>query len=330
VTAADRPDRDPGAPAAAAVHAAFGLPGGRPTLHGPVARGYMGHIWRLDTDAGSWAVKESLAGLDREHARVAASFESAAAAAGVPLPEPVLAADGDPVRVVQGRELRCHRWVDLAELDTGLDPVLLGGMLAGLHRVPFDYPGSADPWYSAPVGTARWDELIDATHRAPFGGRLREIRDDLLAAEALVRPPAALQTCHRDLFADNVRASGDGLCVVDWENCGEADPAGELGMVLFEYTRDDPARTSALYRAYRDAGGPARVTGPESLSMVTAVVHHIGEISIRRWLDADSADSTDGADSEAERELNLGRVIEFLDEPITIELITDLVDAARG
>jgi Ser/Thr protein kinase RdoA (MazF antagonist) len=284
----------------------------------------MGRIWRLDTDAGSWAVKESLASLDRHHARATAAFECAAAAAGVPLPEPVLDDDGDPVQVVHGRELRCHGWVDLAEMDRALDPGLLGGVLAGLHCVPFDYPGSADPWYSAPVGTATWDELVTATRQAPFGDRLGEVRDVLLEAEALIRAPATLQTCHRDLFADNVRAAGDGLCVFDWENCGEAEPAGELGMVLFEFTRDDPGRTAALYREYRDAGGPARITGPESFSMIIAVVHHIAEISIRRWLGADDADD------DAERELNGGRVTEFLDEPITVELINDLVEAARS
>ena len=315
----------PAGPDADAVAAAFRLPGDRPALHGPVARGYMGRIWRLDTDGGSWAVKESLAPVDRDHARVTATFESAAAAAGVPLPEPVLADDGDPVRVVAGRELRCHRWVDLAELNTGLGPELVGGLLARLHRVAFDYPGSADDWYSAPVGGATWDELIVGTAgRAPFADRLAAVRDDLLGGEALIRPPSVMQTCHRDLFADNVRAAGDGLCVFDWENCGEADPAGELGMVLFEYTREDPARTAALYRAYRAAGGPAEVTGPESFGMLIAVVHHIGEIGIRRWLDSDSADD------EAERELNLGRVTEFLDEPLTVQLINDLAEAARA
>ena len=314
----------PEAPGADAVAAAFGLPSDRPVMYGPVARGYLGRIWRLDTAVGSWAVKESLAPLDREHARVTAAFESAAAAAGVPLPEPVLAEDGDPVRVVAGRELRCHRWVDLADLDTGLDAGLLGELLARLHRVPFDYPGSADDWYSAPVGAAAWDELISAVDgRAPFAERFVERRNDLLAAEKLIRPPVVMQTCHRDLFADNVRARGHGLCVFDWENCGEAEPAGELGMVLYEYTRGDPARTAGLYRAYRDAGGPAEVTGPESFGMLVAVIHHIGEIGIRRWLAADDADD------DAERELNLGRVTEFLDEPLTVQLITDLADSAR-
>ncbi len=82
-----------------------------------------------------------------------------------------------------------------------------------------------------------------------------------------------------------MRRSGDRLCVFDWENCGEADPSIELAMVLFEYTRGDPATVPpGCTRAYRDAGGPGRITGPESFAMVIAVVNHIGEIGCRRWL----------------------------------------------
>ena len=73
-----------------------------------------------------------------------------------------------------------------------------------------------------------------------------------------------------------------------------------------------------------EAGGPARVDGPESFGMLIAVIHHIGEIGIRRWLAADDADD------DAARALNLGRVTEFLDEPLTVGMITDLVDAARS
>jgi Ser/Thr protein kinase RdoA (MazF antagonist) len=313
-----------GPPDPGAVATIFALPGSRPRLTGPVAQGYMGRIWRLETEAGRWAIKEANAPLDLGHARSATAFELAAVAAGVPMPLPVPGADGDPVQLVDGRELRCHTWVEMAELDTDLDPTQLGALLARLHGVDFDLPGSADPWYSAPVGAARWDELLAACRdRAPFADRLTALRDDLIAAEAVIRQAPSLRTCHRDLFADNVRASGDGLCVVDWENCGQADPAGELGMVLFEFTRTDPARTQELYRAYLDSGGPARVTGPETFGMVVAVLHHIGEIGIRGWLAADDAGD------DAGRTLNLGRVQEFVDDPLTPALIEAMVDATR-
>ena len=49
-----------------------------------------------------------------------------------------------------------------------------------------------------------------------------------------------LQTCHRDLWADNVLPTADGgVCVIDWENSGPADPSQELGCVLFEFARGD-------------------------------------------------------------------------------------------
>ena len=57
-------------------------------------------------------------------------------------------------------------------------------------------------------------------------------------------PPATsavrreLRTCHRDLWADNVRTSHDGgLCVFDFDNAGLADPSQELAMILVEGCR---------------------------------------------------------------------------------------------
>ena len=58
-----------------------------------------------------------------------------------------------------------------------------------------------------------------------------------------------IQTCHRDLWADNVLPTADGgVCVIDWENSGPADPSQELGCVLFEFARFDPGRVRALTR----------------------------------------------------------------------------------
>ncbi len=52
--------------------------------------------------------------------------------------------------------------------------------------------------------------------------------------ESWMEPPQALQTCHRDLWADSVLPTGNGgVCVIDWEDSGPADPSQELGCVLF-------------------------------------------------------------------------------------------------
>jgi phosphotransferase family enzyme len=143
-------------------------------------------------------------------------------------------------------------------------------------------------WYTEPVGATRWVGLIAelATAGAAFAGDLAAARDDLVALERVLEPAARVRTCHRDLWADNVRATAAGeLCVVDWDNCGGAGPAHELALVLFEFGNGDPARARTLDGAYRAAGGPARVCGRGDFSMLIAQLGHIVEWSIRRWLD---------------------------------------------
>ena len=157
-----------------------------------------------------------------------------------------------------------YEWVDLMAPDPGLDPGRVGAAVAAIHRIPAPAAGPLDPWYCEPVGAGRWDELVGQLRGAgaPFAGRLADLRDELVALESWIEPPQLLQTCHRDLWADNVLpTAGGGICVIDWENSGPADPSQELGCVLFEFGRDDPGRARALTDAYRQAGGRQRCAG---------------------------------------------------------------------
>ena len=56
---------------------------------GPVASGRLGSIWRLDTERGSWAVKQvgRVSRATRTEVEEGAAFQEAARAAGVPTPE---------------------------------------------------------------------------------------------------------------------------------------------------------------------------------------------------------------------------------------------------
>jgi thiamine kinase-like enzyme len=68
-----------------------------------------------------------------------------------------------------------------------------------------------------------WDHLIWQLGEAgaPFAGRLAGLRNELVALESWIEPPEMPQTCHRDLWAENVLpAAGGGVCVIDWENSG--------------------------------------------------------------------------------------------------------------
>ena len=71
---------------------------------------------------------------------------------------------------------------------------------------------------------------------APFAEALDSEISELLRLETLLEPPTNLQSCHRDLWADNMLPTPTGgLCVIDWENCGLADPAQELPMAMIDF-----------------------------------------------------------------------------------------------
>jgi Ser/Thr protein kinase RdoA (MazF antagonist) len=309
---------------AAEIARRFALGAGATLSDGPVARGRMGHVWRLETADGSWAVKVPLESPIEDEVRVAASFQEAAYAAGVPTPQVKRTVDGSVFATLGGSPVRVYGWVDLRPPDLRLDPVLVGTALAAMHRVADAADGSVEAWYAAPVGAARWDGLIERlrTAEAPFAERLAALRDELVALESWIEPADVLRICHRDLWADNVLpTAAGGICVIDWENTGPADPSQELACVLFEFARDDSDRARALMAAYRDAGGPARVDRRGHFSMLIAQLGHIAEIAGRDWLEPNPRSPTrDGA---------AAWIGEVLDDPHTPDRLDALLAAVR-
>jgi aminoglycoside phosphotransferase (APT) family kinase protein len=239
------------------------------------------------------------------------------------MPAVVRTSDGEVLAEVRSTLVRIYEWVDLKARDPMLDCATVGGLISAIHRVRYAGANGVHPWYTEPVGEDRWDELVrDLTNaRAPFAEQLAALRDELVALEKLLEWPSSLQTCHRDLFADNVLRTPTGsLCVIDWENSGLAEPSQELGLVLFEYGCGDARRVRALHEAYIDTGGPGRIERASHFSMVIAQIGHIGELSCRRWLDPSWS---------AERDHNAARVNEFVTQPITRSVIDQILDAVR-
>jgi aminoglycoside phosphotransferase (APT) family kinase protein len=304
------------------ILAAFDL-GSRGRLSdGPVASGRLGSIWRLDTALGSWAVKE----VNDTEADVlteileGAMFQEAAQAAGVPTPGVRRTRSGEVIATVADTRVRLHAWVDLHPPALDLDPGELGRLVAVLHRVEFAGTVGTDPWYEAPVGEDRWRELVRAlgARQAPFTDELDALVPELVGLEALPRArPRELRTCHRDLWADNLRGTETGsLCVFDFDNAGLADPSQELALLFVEFAGEDGARARAIQGAYAEAGGPGGIEGPGDFAMVIAQLAHIVEEACRRWL-ASTTDA-DRADNEA-------WVREFLDRPLTRDGIERLL-----
>ena len=290
--------------------------------YGPVASGRLGSVWRLDTEGCSWALKQVG---DITHADLAAllegaAFQEAALAAGVPTPAVRRTRAGERIADCGGARVRLDAWVELHEPDARLDAVSVGRLVAGLHRVDFAGATGLDPWYTDPIGAVRWSELVSALRgrQAPFADELAALIPELVAMETYLEgPPRELRTCHRDLFADNLRRARDGsLCVFDFDNAGLADPSQELALVLIEYCAAEPRRARVLRVAYAEAGGPGRVEGPRDFAMPIAQLTHILVEGCRRWLTATT---------DAERSDNEDWVREFVDNPLTRTVIEALL-----
>ncbi|TQM65111.1 phosphotransferase enzyme family protein [Humibacillus xanthopallidus] len=315
-----------------AVAAAYGL--SRPaTLTGPVARGQLGQVWRLDTPEGPYAVKEWFAEPDLADVARDADLVVAARAQGVTTPEIIRTPDGAVATVLPGRgdsggsgssggtAIRVFEWVDLRPRTRLLDPAAVGAMLAGLHRAGAPTRESVDNWFSTGVGETTWVALQQRVARegAPFAPVLGSLLGDLVAVESVMEPHEAPIVCHRDLWADNVLGTVDGdVCVIDFENLGPADPSQELAMVLFEFGDDDPARARTIHTAYLDGGGPGRVTRRGHFTMLVAEQAHIGQLACSRWV---------GASDEAERERLAAWFLEIPEDPVTLARIDRILAA---
>ncbi len=304
----------------------FDLGGAARLSDGPVARGRQGVVWRLETAEGAWAVKVPFHPVGEDDVRLSTALQEAACAAGVPTPQVRRTTEGQVLAAVSGRTVRVYSWVDLCPPDPRLDPAQVGAVVAALHQVPDPepdaQPAAAGAWYQEPVGADRWEDLVGRLQDAgaPFAARLAALREELVALESWIEPPEVLRTCHRDLWADNVLPTADGgVCVIDWENSGPADPSQELGCVLFEFARGDAGRARALTEGYREAGGPATVDRRGHFSMLIAQLGHITETAATDWLEPNLR-SPDRAHAAA-------WVSEVLDEPHTRELLDGLLAA---
>jgi hypothetical protein len=307
---------------AADVARAFGL-GDDARFTGRVERGEQGQVEELVTARGAYAVKTSFG--DPELDGEDADFQAAACAAGVPAPGVLRSAACAWHAEIRGLPVRVYEWVDVLPASREIDPAEAGRVVAAIHRTPFAGVRPEDPWYTDPVGAAAWDRLADdlAAAGAPFAAGVAGLRDDLVALEALLRRSPHLRTCHRDLWVENLRpAAAGGLCVIDWENCGLADPGQEVAGVVFELGIGDPGRAREVYRGYRDAGGPGTVRARADFSMTIAQLGHILEAACRIWLDPGSG--------EDERRRQEGRVAEGIDEPLTVDVVDELLEAVAG
>ena len=235
---------------------------------GPMTRvhgGFANRMYRLDTDQGSFAVKE-LNLLDRRsayHAEDVFRFERAAFAAGIPMPEPISAGPGTLV----------HRWVEGEKMpEAPVSPAYafeVGEILARIHALDVAWAG-----VSSEEPTARdWPELAERATATgqPWAGELASRVETFLAiacfVDACERPGPVVLT-HRDIQPWNLLAREGRPVVLDWELSGMLDLSGELGSTALSLAKgpgfDDirPAVFRSVLDGYVAGGGALPPPGP--------------------------------------------------------------------
>lgn len=236
------------------VAALFGLgaPVGDPI---GVVGGWSHRVWRVQTDSGSFAIKELVqasTGWWAERLDDAIELEQAAWAAGtVPMAEPVpVAGSGRLVGTVlvhgQEHRYRCHRWVagtpclELAPSECASASV--GTSVAAVVALGLDGGTSASclasdalDAYEATVAEAKkqgagWADDLD---------RLQPLVEELRADLAdLARRAEPLLIMHRDVDPKNACLRADGTVVLfDWDYSGPALPGAELLGAALSFAR---------------------------------------------------------------------------------------------
>jgi Ser/Thr protein kinase RdoA (MazF antagonist) len=316
---------DGAGPDAAAVATAFDL--GAPVAPATfAARGELGRIWRLDTDRGTWAVKQLLEPPDPAAVALDVELQQRCIAAGVPAPSPVLSRDRRPVVVVAGSSVRVHTWVDLLPGPQSVDVVTAGGLLGRMHAAAVPSTTPVDPWFCEPVGDEALQELAASAEGcdAAWADLLRQRVDELVAMRPVI---ASLDQagpghiCHCDFNPQNVlvAASGGGV-VVDWENAGPFWLDCEVAATVAEF--DVPVgEMAAFLEAYRGHGGTAEIRDRSSFAGILAVQVHLIEHYAERALD-DSAPQ----EERARAEFWLADILSHL---ITVERADEWAAAAR-
>ena len=237
-------------------------------------------VYRLDTEQGSFAVKELGLGRDRTFTHDAVlRFERAAFAAGVPMPEPISA----------DAEVLVHRWVDGDEVPEG--PVSrafaleIGEILARIHALDVNWTHTSvkDP---APRD---WRELARraAVTDQPWADVLAGTVDALLAIADFVdtcERPGPVVLTHRDIHPWNLLAREGRPVVLDWELSGSLELASELGSTALSLSKGsgfdhiDSAVFRSVLDGYVAGGGALPPSGPSWFVFMIS-----GWLGFTRW-----------------------------------------------
>jgi Phosphotransferase enzyme family len=278
-------------PAGVAEAFALGRPQGPLVL---VPGAWSNRLWRLETEQGSFAVKELRGppgpGGWIQRLRVAMTVERAAWSAGtMPMAEPMTAVEGGgwlaEVATIAGRQatVRCHRWVSgTPATAVAPSPAMaadVGRSLAAIHGLGLAAPATTATGL-VPLSLADWHQTVTQAHRAGLAwagelagltGLVEQLAQRLHALQGQGRP---MVLSHRDLDPKNAVVRPDRrVALLDWDHAGPTLTASELLVTALSFAggtlQPDAGCVRACVRGFLDAGG--RLPPPDLLD--AAVIH---------------------------------------------------------
>lgn len=213
------------------------------------AEGWGGHnrVWRVDTVAGTFAIKETRRPVG-DNILASIEIELAAVAGGVCAPAPIAAVDGRWVVEDGSTSYRCHEWSEgrtkRNEDATAADAEAMGVLTAGLHGLGLPAP---PPEPASRFGREHWEELAAQAPGSPWALLIQEHLEEILATEAAI--PQVEGDCigsHRDLNAHNVLFDKARLVLIDWDAAGPAWPPLERAAYAVTWSHTDTAAAEIL------------------------------------------------------------------------------------
>lgn len=302
----------------------------------------MGRIWRLDTETGTYAVKELYWASEpsSQEAVVArqVAFCEQARAAGVAAPANLPTKSGPYLFSLPeefgGGLIRAYEWIDgrgMTAADSA-GPSWAARTLAlieGLGVPPGDQ--EVDPWFYRAPTAEEWAALADRCKAAgqPWTDALRRAIPGLLAVGEWAQPhdPDELIVAHTDFQRQNVLVDRTGRYVLlDWDDAGPSAPARSLGRLVLAWHRGDGNTIDhegigRTVRTYRDAGGRAELSDVTDLS--DSIGGYLNYVYTQAGL---SLDRTAPAAMSAEASRAMPGL---LDDPPQIAKLAEVVRAAN-
>lgn len=270
------------------------------------ARGEMGRLWCLETDRGTWAVKELFWEPDPTQLEQQVRLVEAASAAGVIAPRSVDTIAGQVVASFDADppvRIRVSEWIVVEEHLAAPVPTDLvrraGEVLGRIHGAGEPTETRPDDWYLKRFVGGEWGSMIArlASVDPELAARLDAAMPTIRELESvLTEQGAPWQLCHNDFDPSNVLIDRDGaFVVIDWDNVGPLDPRAEIAYALLSWCaagngEPDRARLRAFLEGY---GRVKPVPEPGTLSVFTVAIatslNFVG-VNVERVVDTSTTD----------------------------------------